>query len=65
MQEIVARAKANRISTLFAEVSITEKPFFEKHGFTVLSEERICKGVPLINYKMGKIIKNKRVVLNR
>lgn len=43
--------------TITADVSITAKPFFEKKGFVVKSEQKnIRLGVELINYKMEKKI---------
>ncbi len=55
MKEIFKRAKSSHIETIFAEVSITAKSFFEKQGFTVLVEQKIVKeGIELINYKMEK-----------
>jgi putative acetyltransferase len=57
MREIFARAKRQSITHIFAEVSITAKPFFEKQGFVVLSKQTIQrKGVNLINYKMEKVV---------
>lgn len=43
--------------TITADVSITAKPFFEKKGFVVKTEQKnIRLGVELINYKMEKKI---------
>lgn len=56
MREILIRAKRHNISPIFAEVSITAKPFFEKQGFVVITEQTIIrKGVELTNYKMERI----------
>jgi len=56
MDEIFYRAKNNNITKIFVESSITAKPFFEKKGFVVLSEQKIIrKGVELSNYKMELI----------
>lgn len=55
MSEIVERAQRQNIDRIFAEVSITAKPFFEKQGFIVLSEQTVVReGVELVNYKMEK-----------
>ncbi len=55
MSEIFRRANNSVIDCIFSEVSITAKPFFEKQGFIVLSEQTILrKGVELTNYKMEK-----------
>ena len=56
MKEITKRAKVKQIHRLFAEVSITAKPFFEKHGFIVLCKQNDCKGVKITNYKMEKLV---------
>jgi len=41
----------------FSEASITAKPFFEKHGFRVMTEQTIVrKGVELTNFKMERKI---------
>jgi putative acetyltransferase len=56
IDEIFYRAKKNNIKRIFVEASITAKPFFEKKGFVVLSEQTIIKKkVELINYKMEKL----------
>lgn len=56
MDEILSRAKRQNISRIFAEVSITAKPFFERQGFVVITEQTIIrKGVELTNYKMERI----------
>lgn len=57
MKEIFARAEHQRIERIFAEVSITARPFFENQGFTVLEQQTNKNG--LRNYKMEKILKKK------
>lgn len=55
MSEIFRRANSSNMDHIFSEVSITARPFFEKHGFVVLAEQTIVrKGVELTNYKMEK-----------
>ncbi|MCX6994984.1 MAG: GNAT family N-acetyltransferase [Chlamydiae bacterium] len=57
MKESLYRAKNNHIHHIFSEVSITAKPFFEKNGFRVVSEQTIVrKGVELTNFKMKRKI---------
>lgn len=57
MKEIFHRAKNNHIHHIFSEVSITAKPFFEKHGFKVVTEQTIVrKGVELTNFKMERTV---------
>lgn len=55
MQQIHLEAGQKKIARLFSEVSITAKPFFERHGFTTLCEQTILRnGVALNNFKMEK-----------
>ncbi|ALE06146.1 acetyltransferase [Arthrobacter sp. ERGS1:01] len=50
-----AHARSNGTPALSADVSITARPFFEQHGFTVEAEQHPVKaGVELTNYKMRK-----------
>ena len=57
MKEISHRAKNNHIYHIFSEVSITAKPFFEKHGFRVVTQQTIVrKGVELTNFKMERTV---------
>ncbi len=43
------------LTDLTSDVSITAKPFFLKHGFTVIEEQSVVvNGVTLTNYKMTK-----------
>lgn len=63
MKEIEDRARKNKINKLFAEVSITARPFFEAKGFTVKKQQLvIIRGVELTNFVMEKklliLIKN-------
>jgi putative acetyltransferase len=44
-----------RKSLITADVSITAKPFFEKHGYKTIKEQKnILDGVEIINFKMIK-----------
>lgn len=57
MRRIFEEAQRQHIPRIFAEVSITAKPFFEKQGFTAICEQTVIKNdVALINYKMEKIL---------
>jgi putative acetyltransferase len=48
-------AKLQRIKRLYTEASITAKPFFEKKGFSVVTEQQVeRRGVWLQNYVMEK-----------
>lgn len=55
MKAIHERAGASKIGRIYAEVSITAKPFFEKHGFVTVTQQTVVReGVELTNFKMEK-----------
>lgn len=55
MQALVMEAERAGINRLFAEVSITARPFFERYGFIVLAEQEVLiRGVALTNYRMER-----------
>ncbi len=55
MRALVAEATRTGLTRLFAEVSITARPFFERHGFTVLMEQQVVvRGVALTNFRMER-----------
>lgn len=57
MQAIYESAAQQGIKRIFTEVSITAKPFFDKCGFTTVTQQTVeRKGVFLTNYKMEKFI---------
>jgi putative acetyltransferase len=57
MKEIIQRAKKKTIPLIFAEVSITARPFFERRGFRVITQQTIIrKGVKLTNFKMERVV---------
>lgn len=57
MNAIYEKANNWKIKRIFAEVSITAKPFFEKHGFIVTKEQTVLRyGLQLVNYKMEKFL---------
>lgn len=65
MSAIHEKATNWKIKHIFAEVSITAKPFFEKQGFTVTKEQTVIKnGVQFINYRMEKTLEMKPSYLN-
>jgi len=50
-------AKEKQIKRIFAEVSITAKPFFEAKGFSVVKKQTVnIRGCDLVNFVMEKII---------
>lgn len=53
MRSVVAEGGRLRLPRLFAEVSVTARPFFARHGFVVLAEQQVVvRGVALTNYRM-------------
>jgi len=55
LAHVEARARSERTRAISADVSMTARPFFERHGFTVEAEQHPVKaGVELTNYKMRK-----------
>ena len=57
MRAVLEEAGRVGVTRLFAEVSITARPFFERHGFDVLAEQQVVvRGVPLTNYRMERLI---------
>lgn len=58
LSELELEAKNNHSKKLTSDISITAKPFFEKNGFVVKSEQKnMALNVEIINYKMEKVIK--------
>ncbi len=50
-------AKAAGITELSTDASITARPFFERHGFAVVAEQRpITHGIEMINFRMTRKI---------
>lgn len=53
--EAERQAREQYARDLSADASITARPFFEKHGFSVESrQEPVRQGVKLVNYRMRK-----------
>lgn len=56
LAHIEARAKQIGLARLYAEVSITARPFFERYGFRVLAKQTVeIRGQSLRNYRMEKL----------
>ena len=50
---IETKAKELNLTRLFAEVSITAKPFFLNRGFKLIASQQVsCRGEQLVNYLM-------------
>lgn len=57
MNHVKHVARKNSIPRIWAEVSITAKPFFEHQGFKVMKQQTVnVRGVDLTNYVMECII---------
>lgn len=55
MKAVEEEARKKKIERIFAEVSITAKPFFEAKGFNILNEQSVSiRGVMLTNFVMEK-----------
>lgn len=58
LTELELEAKNQHTKIITSDISITAKPFFEKKGFVVKTEQKnIRLDVELINYKMEKQLK--------
>ncbi|HHS8465294.1 TPA: GNAT family N-acetyltransferase [Legionella pneumophila] len=58
MSEVFKRADNLNLKRVFAEVSITAKPFFESKGFNVVKQQIVnIRGVELTNYIMERVKK--------
>jgi putative acetyltransferase len=57
LMHIENMAKSRKNKRLYAEVSITAKPFFQNHGFTIVKEQQVeRRGVLFTNYLMEKYL---------
>ncbi|MGR5278524.1 GNAT family N-acetyltransferase [Vibrio rotiferianus] len=55
MQQLIAEGARNFNHRLYANVSLTAKPFFERHGFIVVKQQSVdIRGQTLTNFLMEK-----------
>ncbi|QYF75526.1 GNAT family N-acetyltransferase [Cryobacterium sp. PAMC25264] len=55
LREVERRAGELTVPALWTNASITARPFFERHGFVVVSEQHpVIRGTLLRNYRMRK-----------
>ncbi|MCS5723292.1 GNAT family N-acetyltransferase [Herbiconiux sp. CPCC 203407] len=55
LTHVEAAARACAAAELTTHASITARPFFERHGFTVEAEQRpVRRGIALTNFRMRK-----------
>ncbi|QGH68172.1 GNAT family N-acetyltransferase [Pseudactinotalea sp. HY158] len=61
LAEAERRAREYAADELHADVSLTARPFFERHGFRVVVEQHpVRAGVELINFRMSKALDRPR-----
>ena len=54
-------ARVHGTRGLSADASITARPFFERHGFSVVTEQHpVTAGVPMTNFRMTKVLDSAR-----
>ncbi|MCE3046467.1 GNAT family N-acetyltransferase [Legionella sp. 16cNR16C] len=64
MTAIEKKAKENNVPRIYAEVSITAKPFFEKRGFQVIKKQSVTiRGCQLTNFVMEKALRHRSLSL--
>lgn len=57
MTAVFEKAEGDKINRIFAEVSITAKPFFEAKGFKLAKEQAVTiRGVELKNFVMERFL---------
>lgn len=57
MQALLDEAQRRKIARLTVEASITARPFFEAHGFTILARQEVaCRGTMMTNFRMERIL---------
>lgn len=57
MAGVLSEAEKRGLARLWAEVSITARPFFEGHGFKVLAPQVVgCRGEEFVNYQMERAV---------
>lgn len=55
LEALLNEARRLALPRIFAEVSVTARPFFERHGFAVLAEQSVeVRGQRLTNYRMER-----------
>ena len=65
IERVEVHARQAQLTELIADVSITARPFFERHDFTVEVEQHsVMGGVSLTNYKMKKKLRDSAVCLS-
>ncbi len=63
---IEKKVKEGNIPHIYADVSITAKPFFKSQGFHVVKEQEvIIRGCTLKNFKMQKIYRDSSIFIRR
>jgi len=61
LSHLHVQAQAKGIRALAADVSITARPFFEKHGFIIVTHQNpMAAGVQMTNFRMRKVLDSAR-----
>ena len=61
LSHLHVHAQAQGIRALAADVSITARPFFERHGFTIVTHQNpMTGGVQMTNSRMTKVLHSTR-----
>lgn len=56
-EAVLAEARRLGLARLHVEASLTARPFFEAHGFTVLARQTVAvRGAELDNYRMERLL---------
>jgi putative acetyltransferase len=57
LRQVEAAARAQGLARLFTDASITARPFFERHGFRMLTPQTVeLRGQRFVNYRMEKAL---------
>ena len=61
LSHLHVHAQAQGIRALAADVSITARPFFEKHGFIIVTHQNsMTAGIRMTNFRMTKVLHSTR-----
>jgi putative acetyltransferase len=56
-EAVESKAAGLKLDRIFADVSITARPFFEGRGFSVLRKQTVTRGgIELCNFRMEKVL---------
>lgn len=62
LEEAERQARELHATSLTADASLTARPFFERHGFSIeRRQEPVKLGVKLVNYRMRKLLNEEHI----